>query len=56
MSKRKTKTSEHSAAMRRVAWEGKVSAMRDGRVVRAHTYSDRRREASRKACRGKSWD
>jgi hypothetical protein len=45
--------SEAAQAMRRVAWEQKVAAMRDGRVQKAATHKDRRKDASRKACRGK---
>lgn len=31
----------------------RVAAMRDGRRERAVTFTDRRKEASRKACRGR---
>ncbi len=56
MAKRKTKNTEAqdaAASMRRVAYGAKVEAMREGRMERAHTFADRRREANRKACRGK---
>jgi hypothetical protein len=33
-----------------------VDALRDGRRVRAHTFTDRRKEASRRACRKGRWD
>lgn len=39
--------------MRRAAHAAKVEAMREGRIQRAATYADRKREARRKACRGR---
>lgn len=43
---------EATESMRRVAWNAKVEAMREGRVQRAHRFGDKRKEANRKACRG----
>jgi len=56
MSKRKVKTDlniDLDKAMRRIAWERSVSEMRDGRKNRAVTFTDRRKEANKKACRKK---
>lgn len=44
---------EHTDSMRRMAWQAKVDAMRDGRVQRAANFGDKRKEAARKACRGR---
>lgn len=43
-------------AARRAARDEYVAAMRDGVRFRAQTFTDRKREASRKACRGRAWD
>ena len=43
-------------AGRRAAHEQYVAAMRDGVRLRPQTFADRKREASRKACRGRAWD
>lgn len=40
-------------AMKRIAWEANLAEIRDGRRQRATTFVDRRKEASRKACRGR---
>lgn len=40
-------------ALRRAAGQAKVADLRDGRVRRAQTFVDRRREANRRACRGR---
>ena len=59
MSKRKRKApkptivQEHVAAMRRTNREAIVADMREGRVQKAHTFTDRKRQARREACRGK---
>ena len=45
--------SQASAAMRRAAWEDRLADERDGRRQRAATFTDRKRESSRKACRGR---
>lgn len=39
--------------MRRQNREAIVADMREGRVQKAHTFRDRKREANRQACRGK---
>ncbi len=55
MSKKQKPTTQPDtrAIMRRLAWQGHVEAMRDGRVLRATTFVDRRKQADRQACRGK---
>jgi len=57
MAKRKnekaTYVQEVRAAVRRGNYTAKVEAMREGRRERAATFTDRRREANREACRGK---
>ena len=40
-------------ALRRQAREGYVAALREGRKVRAQTFTNRKREAARRACRGR---
>lgn len=54
MKRKKQKTSAQVQAdvMRRAAFEEKIDAMREGRRQRAQTFSNRKRDASRKACRG----
>lgn len=52
---RKTKpdpVGEARAAMRRAARAANLADLREGRRVRAQTFVDRKREASRTACRG----
>jgi len=44
--------SREAQAIRRAQREAYVAALREGRRERAATFTDRRREASRKACRG----
>lgn len=39
--------------MRRQNRDAIVADMREGRVQKAHTFTDRKREACRSACRGK---
>lgn len=51
--KKETVVQETVAVMRRGNYRDKVEAMRDGRRERAATFTDRRREASRNACRGR---
>lgn len=57
MGKRKIHTtdewneSETTKIMRRLNWERSVAEMRDGRRDRATTFTDRRKQASRNACR-----
>lgn len=55
MSKRKKapKAVDASAIRKRLAWQANVAEMRDGRRQRASTFVNRRKEADRKACRGK---
>jgi len=59
MSKRKRKpqkagtVAETVTFMRRQNREAIVADMREGRVQKAHTFTDRKREARRTACRGK---
>lgn len=45
----------HVTAMRRAARADRVSALREGRRERATTFTDRKKEASRKACRKGNW-
>lgn len=40
-------------AIRQAERERRLAAMQDGRRERAHTFTDRRKEAARKACRGR---
>tara|TARA_R110002020_G_scaffold208157_1_gene413805 strand:- start:117 stop:293 length:177 start_codon:yes stop_codon:yes gene_type:complete len=42
-----------SKALKRLQREEKVQAMREGRRQRATVFADRRKQASKKACRGK---
>lgn len=42
------------AVSRELAWDAKVAAMRDGRVERAQTFTDRRKAKARRACRGRT--
>ena len=42
-------------AMRKLAYDQKVASMQEGRMQRAHTFSNRKKEASRKACRKGNW-
>lgn len=52
--RKKNKTADQSAAMRRANWNAKVDSMKEGRMPpRAVTFPDRRKVASKKACRGK---
>lgn len=37
--------------MRRLEWERKLAETRDGRKIRAATFADKRKKASREACR-----
>lgn len=46
-------TIDTRAAARRAAWEQSVQEMRDGRRQRAATFTDRRKETARRACRGR---
>jgi len=47
----------HKAAMRRAARQERLEALREGRRERAVTFTDRKREGRRKACRDKTlWD
>ena len=41
------------AAMRKSTWEASVAEMREGRRQRAVTFTDRKKQASRMACRGR---
>jgi hypothetical protein len=49
MSKAKQKPSKH---LRAAARRAELADLRDGRRNRASTFVDRRKEASRRACRG----
>lgn len=57
MPKRKPKTNvlwteaDERRIMRQLAWERNVAEMRDGRRDRATTFTDRRKQANRTACR-----
>ena len=42
-------------AMRRLAYESKGEHMREGRRQRAAIFTNRKKEASRKACRKGNW-
>ena len=37
----------------KIAWQREVAALRDGRKNRASTIPNKRKEADRKACRGR---
>ena len=39
--------------MRRLNHDAIVADMREGRVVKAHTFADRKKVANKKACRGR---
>lgn len=56
MSKSKTPTINTTNITKRLAWEANVAEMRDGRRQRAATFTNRKKEASRKACRGRHTD
>jgi len=43
---------EAAQAMRYVERQRRVAALRDGRRQRAATFTDRRKQASKNACRG----
>lgn len=47
------KISEAVDRIRQTARAELVSALRDGRVQRAHRFTDKRKEAARRACRGR---
>lgn len=57
MAKRKVKKNlewteaDERRMLRQLNWERNVAEMRDGRRDRATTFTDRRKEASRSACR-----
>lgn len=53
MSKTKKHTIDTRAIARKAAWEASLTEMREGRRQRAMTFTDRRKEAARRACRGK---
>lgn len=44
---------DRSKTLKRLQREEKVQAMREGRRQRATVFADRRKQASKKACRGK---
>jgi hypothetical protein len=50
---RQTFTQKASKAMRRAEREQRVAAMAEGRRERAVTFTDRKKERNRKACRGR---
>ena len=41
--------------MRRLQWEDKTNAMREGRRQRASVFGNTKKEASKKACRKGNW-
>jgi len=41
----------NTKALKSLAREEEVAAMREGRILRAQTFTNRKRQASRKACR-----
>ena len=51
--KRKTPTIDNTKITRRLAWEANVAEIREGRRQRAATFTDRRKQASKTACRGR---
>lgn len=51
--KNKINQPDTRAMMRRIAWEANVAAMREGRILRASTFTDRRKQADKQACRGR---
>lgn len=54
MAKKSKKITINDAAIRRrIAWEANVAELRDGRRQRAATFTDRKKEQNRKACRGR---
>lgn len=53
MSKRDSNLNQLVMATRRAERAERVEALREGRKLRATRFTDRRKEASRKACRGK---
>lgn len=44
-----------SKAMRKLAYEQKRADMQEGRRQRAYTFTNRKKEASRNACRKGNW-
>lgn len=50
---RQTFAQEASKAIHRVEREQRVAAMAEGRRQRAVTFTDRKKDRNRKACRGK---
>ena len=50
--KKKSHYHDQFVAARRQAREAQLAALREGRKVRATTFSNRKKEASRRACRG----
>tara|TARA_Y100000296_G_C5077856_1_gene208308 strand:- start:305 stop:481 length:177 start_codon:yes stop_codon:yes gene_type:complete len=51
--KKKSHYHDQFVAARRQAREAQLAALREGRKVRATTFSNRKKEASRRACRGR---
>ncbi len=51
--KNRTHIERLTHAAREQARKNAIAALREGRKVRAVTFTDRKREASRKACRGR---
>lgn len=47
------KPAQPSKQLRRAARNAELQHLRDGRRTRAATFTDRKKEASRQACRGK---
>lgn len=41
----------NTKALKSLAREEEVAAMREGRILRAQTFTNRKRKASREACR-----
>ena len=46
---------DYGKAMRRESFERKVADMQEGRRQRAVTFTNRKKEVSRKACRKGNW-
>lgn len=49
------KATADTKAIRRATREAVLDALREGRKVRATTFTNRKKEASRRACRGRQY-
>ena len=52
---RKAKVTADTKAIRRATREAVLDALREGRKVRATTFTNRKKEQARKACRGRQY-